>query len=105
MSASILKAAILIVSTTAAKDASADLSGPMLENLFETEGGGKWTVIDTKIVSDDVLDIQRTIMGWTDGEDGPNLVLSTGGTGFATYDLTPEVGKASILDDHSLTRT
>lgn len=90
MSASTLKAAILVVSTTAAKDSSADSSGPILKDVFETEGGEKWEVVETKIVSDDVLDIQRTIMGWTDGENAPNVVISTGGTGFAVHDHTPE---------------
>lgn len=90
MSTSTLKAAILVISTTAAKDAIADSSGPILKDVFEAEGGEKWEVVETKIVSDDVLDIQRIIMGWTDREDAPNVVISTGGTGFAVHDHTPE---------------
>ncbi|KAK0112765.1 hypothetical protein ONS95_014499 [Cadophora gregata] len=85
-----LKAAVLIVSTTASKDPSADLSGAILEEVFEQEGGGKWEVVETKIVSDVVLDIQRTITGWADREDPPNLIITTGGTGFAVHDSTPE---------------
>lgn len=86
-----LKAALLIVSTTAAKDASADASGPILTQVLKDEGEGKWEVHDTKIVSDDVLAIQRQITAWTDGPDSINLVVTTGGTGFATGDSTPEV--------------
>lgn len=84
-------AAILVVSTTAAKDASADSSGPILKEVFETEGVGKWQVIDTKIAGDVIEDIQSTIKGWTDGENPPSVVISTGGTGFAIHDSTPEV--------------
>jgi hypothetical protein len=86
-----LKAALLIVSTTAAKDASADASGPILAQVLKDEGDEKWEVQDTKIVSDDVLAIQRQITAWTDGPDSVNLVVTTGGTGFATGDSTPEV--------------
>ncbi|KAH7189279.1 uncharacterized protein B0J16DRAFT_111624 [Fusarium flagelliforme] len=85
-----LNAALLIVSTTAAKDASADASGPILTQVLKDEGEGKWEVHDTKIVSDDVLAIQRQITAWTDGPDSVNLVVTTGGTGFATGDSTPE---------------
>ncbi|CAG1961932.1 unnamed protein product [Fusarium graminearum] len=85
-----LKAALLIVSTTAAKDASADASGPILTQVLNDEGEGKWEVYDTKIVTDDVLAIQRQITAWTDGSDSINLVVTTGGTGFATGDSTPE---------------
>ncbi|KAF0638766.1 hypothetical protein FPSE5266_07193 [Fusarium pseudograminearum] len=85
-----LKAALLIVSTTAAKDASADASGPILTQVLKDEGEGKWEVHDTKIVTDDVLAIQRQITAWTDGSDSINLVVTTGGTGFATGDSTPE---------------
>lgn len=88
---STLRAAILIVSTTASKDPSTDASGGILKDVFEQEGGGQWEVVDTKIVGDVVLDIQRTITGWTDGETGPNVIITTGGTGFAVHDSTPEV--------------
>lgn len=91
MASGSLKAALLIVSTTAAKDASADASGPILTQVLKDEGDGKWEVHDTKIVTDDVLAIQRQITAWTDGPDSVNLVVTTGGTGFATGDYTPEV--------------
>lgn len=90
MDRSSLKAAILIVSTTAAKDASTDSSGPVLKGVFE-ETNGQWEVIETKIVSDNVTDIQRSVMAWTDQENTVNVVVTTGGTGFAVSDNTPEV--------------
>ena len=88
---STLKAAILVVSTTASKDPSADSSGGILTDVFEKEGGGKWEVVETRIVGDDVLDIQRSITGWTDREETVNVIITTGGTGFAVSDSTPEV--------------
>jgi molybdopterin biosynthesis enzyme MoaB len=91
MSTSQLRAVILVVSTTASKDASADSSGPVLKDFFAKEGGGKWEVVETKIVSDDVLAIQRAITNWTDAEHAVNAIVTTGGTGFAVHDSTPEV--------------
>ncbi|KAL3427402.1 molybdenum cofactor biosynthesis protein [Phlyctema vagabunda] len=85
-----LRAAILVVSTTASKDPSTDSSGSILQDVFERDGGGQWKVADTKIVGDDVLDIQRSITGWTDSDNPVNLIVTTGGTGFAVHDTTPE---------------
>jgi gephyrin len=91
MSSPTLKAAILVVSTTASKDPTTDSSGGILKDVFDQDGGGKWEVVDTRIVGDVVLDIQRTITGWTDQENAVNVIISTGGTGFAIHDSTPEV--------------
>ena len=86
-----LKAAILVVSITAAKDASQDLSEGVLRQVFEKDGGGQWEVEDVKIVSDNVLEVQRSITIWSDKEDAVDLIVTTGGTGFAKSDITPEV--------------
>jgi gephyrin len=85
-----LTAALLVVSTTASKDPSSDTSGGILQDVFRKEGAGQWTVKDVKIVGDVVLDIQRTVTQWTDQEIPVNLIVTTGGTGFTTFDNTPE---------------
>jgi gephyrin len=90
-----LKAAILIVSTTAAKDPSADASADVLRSIFQDQGAGKWEVTQTEIVSDDVLAIQRLVVALADGPDAVNLIVTTGGTGFAVADGTPEVREAA----------
>lgn len=91
-----LRAAILIVSDTAFKDPSTDKAGIALRETFVSEGGDKWDSPQTKIVPDDVLEIQRSICQWADGEDFFNLVLTTGGTGFAVKDNTPEVCRPGL---------
>ncbi|KAJ8105722.1 hypothetical protein ONZ43_g7310 [Nemania bipapillata] len=92
-----LKVALLIVSTTAAKDPSTDSSRAALSSVLETEGGGKWELIDAKIVPDVVVQIQRQIMLWADvAAEGVNLIVTTGGTGFATSDNTPEAVSALL---------
>lgn len=95
---STLRAAILIVSDTASKDPSSDKTVPLLRSTLEEDGAGRWDVENVKveIVPDDVVEIQRTVKNWCDvEEDRPNLVLTSGGTGFATKDWTPEVGNSS----------
>ena len=89
-----LRPAILIVSDTAASDPSTDRTAPILSDVFREDGTDKWTNPVTEIVGDDVKDIQRVVRTWTDryGDDGEriNLIVTTGGTGFARRDWTPE---------------
>ena len=92
-----LKVGIIIVSETAYKDASTDKCIPALRQVFDEHGGDQWSVEGSSIVPDDALSIQRAITNWTDGNDVLNLVVSSGGTGFAQKDITPEVRKSQSL--------
>ncbi|PHH73388.1 hypothetical protein CDD80_3847 [Ophiocordyceps camponoti-rufipedis] len=85
-----LTAAVLIISTTASQDPSSDASSAVLRQALQDHGGGRWDVVGESIVPDDVLRIQRQITVWTDGPNPPNLIITTGGTGFAVADGTPE---------------
>jgi gephyrin len=86
-----LRAAILIVSETASQDPSTDKCIPILEDVFGNLGNGQWDVSETEIVPDNVLAIQKAIRNWADGPEPINLIVTSGGTGFATKDVTPEV--------------
>lgn len=87
-----LRVALLVVSDTAAKDPTTDASASVLGQVLADEGSGKWELVETKIVADSVTQIQRQIMLWADvAAHNFNLVLTTGGTGFAVSDNTPEV--------------
>lgn len=90
----LLRPAILIVSDTAAADPSTDRAFPILKETFTQDGAGKWAEPIVEIVKDDILDIQRVVRSWTDNESSGsgavNLVITTGGTGFARRDFTPE---------------
>jgi gephyrin len=90
MSAPKLQAAILIISDTASKDGSTDKSGPVLKDVFSQDGGDRWGEPIVKIVPDSILDIQRSVQQWSDHDNYVNLIVTTGGTGFATKDYTPE---------------
>ena len=88
-----LTACILVVSTTAAQDPTTDAATSTLEAVFQAEGDGKWKIKESAIVTDDVLQIQKQVMQWADGPDAVNLIVTSGGTGFAVSDGTPEVYK------------
>lgn len=85
-----LRATILVVSETASQDPSTDKCIPALQEVFNKEVNGRFEV-DSEIVPDDVVQIQRAIMNRTDGVDYVNVIVTSGGTGFAVKDLTPEV--------------
>ncbi|KAA8900505.1 hypothetical protein FN846DRAFT_958841 [Sphaerosporella brunnea] len=85
---------VLIVSTTAAKDPSTDSAGQVLRDFFSgvnetTAGKHSWNVAETRIVSDDKDAIQGAVKEWAD-EKQLHLIVTTGGTGFAVTDCTPE---------------
>ncbi|KAL4998853.1 hypothetical protein BDV10DRAFT_64924 [Aspergillus recurvatus] len=93
-----LKAAILVVSDTASQDPSSDRVIGTLTDVFPAEG--PWEKPITKIVPDDVVQIQRAVCEWADGPSSVNLILISGGTGFAVKDNTPEA-VAPLLHRHA----
>lgn len=96
----LLQASILVISDTASSDPSADKAIPILADVFKAEGGGQWATPDTAIVPDDVVAIQRQICRWSDTENPVNLIITTGGTGFAVKDNTPEAVEP-LIDRHA----
>jgi gephyrin len=86
-----LKAAILIVSETASADPLTDKCIPILQGVFNDLGKDQWEVAISEIVPDNVLEIQKFIRNQTDRDDAVNLIVTSGGTGFAVKDVTPEV--------------
>lgn len=91
MSNSKLKAAVLVVSQTASQDPSTDKCIPILKDVFNELGNDQWDVAISEIVPDDIVEIQKFIRTQTDSENPTNLIITSGGTGFAVKDVTPEV--------------
>ncbi|KAF2721605.1 hypothetical protein K431DRAFT_246861 [Polychaeton citri CBS 116435] len=85
-----LRSAILVLSETASTDPSKDKCIPALQEVLIHDGGGKWAAPETQIIPDNIVEIQRAILQWTDGESPVNLIITSGGTGFAEKDVTPE---------------
>ena len=88
-----LRFGILTVSDRSSRGERSDLSGPTLEELVTSQG---WSVARTAIVPDDMEVLRETLSTWAD-EGGLDIILTTGGTGFAPRDVTPEA--ASLVFD------
>ncbi|THX08062.1 hypothetical protein D6D17_04430 [Aureobasidium pullulans] len=83
-----LTASIIIISETASADPSTDKCIPTLQKVFTSLGASKWEVTATKIIPDDVTKIQNAVL--QSCAEGVNLIVTSGGTGFAVKDVTPE---------------
>lgn len=86
-----LRPAILVISDTASQDPQTDKAGPALTDAF-SQRSNTWAAPIVRIVPDDPEKIQTAIKEWADNEsDFVNLIVTSGGTGFAVRDVTPEV--------------
>jgi molybdenum cofactor biosynthesis protein B len=79
-----LRVAVLAVSDT--RDEESDTSGALLADRLKSAGH---ELAGRAIVADDVEAIRSQIEAWA-GDDGVDVILTTGGTGFAPRDVTPE---------------
>jgi molybdenum cofactor synthesis domain-containing protein len=87
-----MRAAILTISTSKANGQGSDESGPALVEFARAVGAEIGT---TELIPDDRELIESRLRHFAD-EDGCDLVLTTGGTGFAPTDVTPEATRAVI---------
>lgn len=83
------RAAILTVSDRSAAGERADASGPLLARLLEAAG---WEVPERRVVPDERPAIEDALVALTAGSVA--LVLTTGGTGLAPRDVTPDATRA-----------
>lgn len=83
-----LTAAVLTVSDSSARGERADISGPALVKSLEKNG---FQVVATQVVPDDRTHIENALMQLA---EKAQLVVSTGGTGVAERDVTPEATRA-----------
>jgi molybdopterin adenylyltransferase len=88
-----IRAAILTVSDRGYRGEYRDLSGPVIRHLVVEQLGA--SVEKEAIVPDERDVIAATLSAWAD-EEGMDLVLTTGGTGFAPRDVTPEATRDVI---------
>ena len=85
-----MNAAVLTVSDGVSAGVRDDRSGDVLAGLLGEEG----FEVERRVVADDATQIADAIRALADG--GARLVLTTGGTGFAPRDVTPEATRTVI---------
>ncbi|MGB2851374.1 MAG: MogA/MoaB family molybdenum cofactor biosynthesis protein [Solirubrobacterales bacterium] len=86
------RAAVLTISTSRAAGEAVDQGGPALASFAETLG---LEVEVRETITDDAVLISERLRHLCD-EVGVALILTTGGTGFAPTDVTPEATRAVI---------
>jgi len=84
----VFTAAVLTVSDSASRGERADVSGPAVAKILEQRN---FAVVASEVVADDQANIQLAIVQLA---SKARLVVTTGGTGIAERDVTPEATRA-----------
>ncbi|XP_068109421.1 gephyrin isoform X26 [Hyperolius riggenbachi] len=90
-----IRVGVLTVSDSCFRNLAEDRSGINLKDLVQDPSLLGGTISAYKIVPDEIDDIKESLIDWCD-EKELNLILTTGGTGFAPRDVTPEATKEVI---------
>ena len=88
-----LRVAILTVSDRTARGEAEDHSGPAIAQLVQEQLQA--SVVRRQTVPDEQALIEVALVAWADSAE-VDLILTTGGTGFALRDVTPEATQAVI---------
>ena len=87
------KVGIITLSDKGSRGEREDKSGPaiceMLEAWNNKEGRKIYEIESEVLLPDDQILLEGVLMGMAD-EEGMDLILTTGGTGFSPRDITPE---------------
>ncbi len=93
-----IRAAVLTVSDRCTRGEAADTSGPALAAICRDRLGAE--IVETACLPDDPDALEACFRRWA-GVDPPiDLILSTGGTGLAPRDHTPEAAMRVIDRPH-----
>ncbi|KAM6954545.1 gephyrin b isoform 9-T9 [Aplochiton taeniatus] len=90
-----IRVGVLTVSDSCFRNLAEDRSGINLKDLIHDPSLLGGMIAAYKIVPDEIDEIKETLVDWCD-EKELNLILTTGGTGFAPRDVTPEATKEVI---------
>ena len=88
-----MRAGILTISDRSARGERTDASGPLIAEILANALDA--TITQTDIVPDDLAAIRDTLTAWSDSGE-MDIIFTTGGTGFAPRDITPEATRAVI---------
>ncbi len=89
-----MRAGVLTISDRGARGERPDASGPLIAEVVKQTLAA--TIVAQEIVPDDRNTISARLIAWADSGQ-MDLIVTTGGTGFAPRDMTPEATKV-VLD-------
>lgn len=93
-----IRAAVLTVSDRCSRGERPDGSGPALVELLRTRLGAE--VVRTRILPDEGEQLAACFVAWARGPLELDLIVSTGGTGLAPRDVTPEALRSVMEREH-----
>lgn len=97
--ARLIRAAVLTVSDRCSRGQAVDTSGPSLCTMLRDKLGAE--IVETAIVPDERDQIAAVFKRWAAVTPAIDLVISTGGTGLAPRDVTPEAAMSVIERPHA----
>jgi molybdenum cofactor synthesis domain-containing protein len=89
-----IRVGVLTVSDRAYSGEYEDRSGPLIREIVETKLPGGQVHLEA-VLPDEFQAIKNGLVQWCDNAQ-MDLILTTGGTGFAPRDVTPEATRAVI---------
>ncbi|MGC8604604.1 MAG: MogA/MoaB family molybdenum cofactor biosynthesis protein [Desulfomonilaceae bacterium] len=87
-----LRVAVLTVSDRSSEGIRPDASGPALIKRVKDLS---WDVVESAVCPDNLGNITKQLAEWSDN-DIADLILTTGGTGLAPRDVTPEATQSVV---------
>ena len=87
-----MRVAVITISDSVVKGDRQDTSGAVVTGWARAK---KYDLVSSSVCSDDTVEIVRALIRACDAETA-DLVLTTGGTGLAERDVTPEATRAVI---------
>lgn len=98
-----IRAAVLTISDRCSRGEAVDTSGPTLVTMLTERLGAE--IVATRCLPDEQAQLAACFLEWSkaaeQGDRSIDLVLSTGGTGLAPRDVTPEAARSVFEREHS----
>lgn len=95
----VIRAGVLTISDRCSRGEAVDTSGPALCLVLRERLGAE--IAATACLPDDKDALAACFVRWSRPEERIDLVVSTGGTGLAPRDVTPEAARAVFEREHA----
>lgn len=94
-----IRAAVLTVSDRCSRGETQDTSGPAIASMLREHLNAE--IVQMDCVPDEFDAISDVLRRWSRANSGIDLAITTGGTGLAPRDVTPEAAKSVIQREHA----